>query len=392
MDNFIERRAKAKLKSLLQTFPAVAIVGPRQVGKTTLAQVIANESDKTSIYLDLDSPEDFIKLQEPELYLRREADKLVILDEIQQRPNLFPILRSLIDAHRQPGRFLLLGSASPELLKQSAESLAGRIIYMELAPLDYKETLDEEKLWFRGGFPLAFLAPSEESAREWLRAFLEAYLHRDLPNFGIRIPPLQLRQFWEMLAHLHGQLWNGSKLAANFGLSVPTMKRYLSILESTYLVRQLYPYSANVKKRLVKTPKVFVRDSGILHTLLRIPSIDHLFSHPILGASYEGWIIEQICANLPSEAIQPYFYRTHAGGEIDLLLDTGIQTIAIEIRRSLSPKPTRGFFEAIQDLHCEKGFVVYPGKESYPIHERVEAISLPDIITRINAPHFFDRP
>lgn len=376
MQETLPRKAEEDLISLLSSFPAVALLGPRQAGKTTLAQMLAKGSFQESEYLDLESPADLARLSDPELYLKRHQNRLVILDEIQQAPDLFPVLRSLIDRSRTPGRFLVLGSASPELLKQSSESLAGRIFYYELSPFHSLEVRDHEKLWFRGGFPPSYLAPNGKASRDWLRSFIMTYLNRDVPFLGIRIPPPQLGRFWEMLAHLQGQTWNASKIAANFGVTSPTIKRYLSVLEETYLVRQVYPYAANVKKRLVKTPKVYIRDSGLLHALLRIPSPERLFGHPIIGASYEGWAIEQICAALSQREIRPYFYRTHAGAEIDLVMDTGSTLIPIEIKHTLTPKPSRGFFEAMKDLGCKGGYVVYPGKERYPLGPEIEVIPL----------------
>ncbi len=376
----IKRCNSKKILQLLDEFPAVVLSGPRQVGKTTLANIVAGYCEKFFIYIDLESPQDMQKLEEPELYLDTHSENLVIIDEVQRKPDLFPVLRSVIDRDRKPGRFLLLGSAGPELLKNTSESLAGRVYYTELFPFNILEVSDDRLLWFRGGFPEAYLANTQTAARRWLESFLLTFLERDIPNLGIRIPSLQLRQFWEMTAHAHGQLWNGSKLAANFGVSSHTIKRYLGILENTYMVRQLTPYYTNIKKRIVKTPKVYIRDTGILHTLLQISSQEDLAGHPTIGSSYEGWVIEQICSCLSHSFVKACFYRTQSGAEIDLLLEKGPDRIAIEIKRSLTPKPSRGFKQAVSDLSCNHQFIVYPGTETYPLSSTVKAISLPGLL------------
>ena len=376
----VKRYITENIRQLLDEFPAVVLLGPRQVGKTTLAKVVADCYERQSVYIDLESPRDIQKLTEPELYLDHHNDNLVIIDEVQRKPDLFPVLRSVIDRDRKPGRFLLLGSAGPDLLKNTSESLAGRVYYRELFPFNFKEVHDDGRLWLRGGFPEAYLADSEASSRRWLESFILTFLERDIPNLGVKIPPLQLRQFWEMAAHSQGQLWNGSKFAANFGISSHTIKRYLSVLEDTYMMRQLTPYFANVKKRIVKTPKVYIRDTGILHTLLQISSQEDIPGHPVVGSSYEGWVIEQLCSCISHLFIRPYFYRTQAGAEIDLLLEKGSDRIAIEIKRSLTPKPSRGFKQAVVDLSCRHQFVVYPGVDTYPLSATTQAISLPDLL------------
>ena len=325
--------------------------------------------------MDLESKVDLAKLDDPYIFLDSYKDKIVILDEIQRKPDLFNDLRSIIDADRKPGRFIMLGSASQKLLKQTSETLAGRIGYLELMPFTIPEINDYNKLWFRGGFPDSYLASSDRLSGIWLSNFIKTFLSRDIPALGIKIPPLQLEQFWEMLSHLNGQVWNASLIGKNFGLSSPTIKSYLSILESTYMLRQLYPYSVNLKKRLVKTPKVYIRDTGILHSLLGIPSMERLFGHPVLGASYEGWVIEQVCSSL-NERTRHYFYRTHAGAEIDLLLETPDELIAVEIKRSLSPSVSRGFYEAVKDLNIESKFIIYPGEERYTIKNNIDVISI----------------
>ena len=366
------------LHASLRRFPVVALVDPRQVGKTTLARTVARKFDG-AVYLDLERPSDAARLSDPELYLEPLAKRLVILDEIQRRPELFPVLRSLVDARRANGRFLILGSASPDLSRQSSESLAGRIVYHELAPFSAHETATgtREKqmaLWNRGGFPGAFLAPTNARSLAWREAFIDTHLQRDLPALGVRIPATAMRRFWEMLAHFHGQLWNASKIAASLGVTAPTTKHYLDTLEDTFMIRQLPPFAGNLKKRLVKSPKVYLRDSGLLHALLRIGSTDELLGHPIAGASWEGWVIEQALAASGTNT-GASFFRTAAGAEIDLVLEKPRgRRIAIEIKLSTAPKPTRGFWTGIADLKPSEAYVVYPGKERYPLGQGVDAL------------------
>jgi len=294
----LARHLETAVAASLRRFPAVALIGARQTGKTTLARTLLRRMRGRALLLDLERPSDLGKLAEPELYLEPLADRLVVLDEVQRAPGLFPVLRALIDARRRPGRFLLLGSASPALLRQSAESLAGRVIYHELAPLALHEvgSRNGARLWLRGGFPGSYLARSEAASLAWRAAFVTTHLERDLPQLGIRVPAANLRRFWMMLAHAHAQLWNASQIGASLGLTVPTMRHYLDILSATFMVRELPPFHANLKKRLVKTPKVYLRDSGVLHALLGLPSTDALLAHPASGASWEGWVIEQACA------------------------------------------------------------------------------------------------
>jgi len=373
----IERRLTTKLKQSLSEFPVTALLGPRQVGKTTLARLVSSTlpPDQT-VYLDLELPSDLAKLAEPELYLRGHQQRLVVIDEVQRSPELFPLLRALIDQDRRPGRFLLLGSASPELSRFGAESLAGRIIYHELAPFSLDETGGAElpQLWTRGGYPLSFLAASDEESLRWREAFIATYLERDIPQLGIRVPATTLRRFWTMVAHHHGNLWNASAIANALGVSSPATSRYLDILCDTFIVRQLAPFSANLKKRLVKSPKVYVRDSGLLHALLGIRNYEQLQGHPVAGASWEGMVIEQILALLPA-GIEPYFYRTAAGAEVDLLLvSRNDAPLPVEIKHSLSPKASNGLRSVMDDLKCDRGFIIYPGDEIYPITSRITAL------------------
>ncbi|MEW5754887.1 MAG: ATP-binding protein [Pseudomonadota bacterium] len=380
----IERLLYPRLVESLRRFPVAALLGPRQVGKTTLARRLAASHSFPVVYLDLERPSDVAKLGEAELYLQTHADKLVILDEIQCKPELFPVLRALVDSDRRAGRFLLLGSASPQLSRQAAESLAGRIVYLELTPFLLDELGGDrtvaQRLWFRGGFPGSFLAESEDAASEWRQAFIRTYLERDIPQLGIRIPAAALRRFWEMLAHSHGQLWNASKIATSLGVSAPTVRHYLDILQETYIARVIEPYHANLKKRLVKSPKVYVRDSGLLYSLLRLSQPDDLFGHPALGASWEGWVIEQVLALAPG-TWRHSFYRTAAGAEIDLLLEPpGNQPpIALEIKFTAEPKPSKGFWSALSDVGSTQGYVVCPCEESYPLGHGVATLPVGQI-------------
>jgi len=375
----IGRRLESEVLASLGQFPAVGIIGSRQVGKTTLAKMIAEKRSGRAMYLDLERPSDLAKLHDPELYFRSVADSLVIIDEIQRKPELFPVIRSLVDEKRQPGRFLILGSASPALLRQSSESLAGRIVYHELRPFDLEEVGSSpenvDRLWNRGGYPESFLAESDSMSLKWREAFVQTYLERDIPNLGSQVPAVTLRRFWLMLAHCHGQLWNASKVAASLGVDGKTVRRYLDLLEDTFMVRPLQPLHTNLKKRLVKSPKVYLKDSGLLHALLSIATHEQLLGHPVAGASWEGWCIEQVLSVVGANTGAD-FYRTSAGAEIDLVLHPpgGNPVIAIEAKRSLDPRPGKGFWSAFADLHPAWGFMIYPGREIYPLAERVWAL------------------
>lgn len=376
----IERRIEAELQHLVNESPAVALLGPRQVGKTTLAINIGET--RPSIYLDLESEADRAKLSEPELYLATHDDKLVILDEVHRLPNVFQILRGLIDRNRRAGRrtgqFLLLGSASIDLLKQTGESLAGRIAYLEMQPVDGLEVPEEalERLWLRGGFPDSFLASSDRGSLRWRQDFIRTYLERDIPLLGPRIPAETLRRFWTMLAHHQSGLLNAAELARSLGVDGKTVASYLDLLVDLLLVRRLEPWHANVGKRLVKSPKVYVRDSGIAHALLGLGSAEQLLGHPIVGSSWEGFVIETLIASSP-DGTAAHFYRTAAGAEIDLLLTPpGEKPWAIEIKRSLTPRLEKGFYHACEDLQPQKRIVIYPGQESFPLPNGVTVMSL----------------
>jgi predicted AAA+ superfamily ATPase len=382
----IRRRAYNRVRQALDRQAAVALIGPRQVGKTTLALEIGKAED--ALYLDLESRADRSKLAEPALFLQRYEDRLVILDEIHRVPELFQELRGLIDQGRRrgkrTGRFLILGSASIDLLRQSGESLAGRIEYVEMEPLDILEVGGESenlnKLWIRGGFPDSFLSDSDEASFAFRRNFIRTYLERDVPQFGRRIPAETLERLWTMLAHGQGALLNASKLAAGLSVSAPTVTSYIDLLVDLLLVRRLRPYHANTGKRLVKSPKVYVRDSGIVHALLGIGDYNAVAGHPVVGASWEGFVIENLLAAAPPRTTAG-FYRTSAGAEIDLILELPDRqgAWAIEIKRGLSVAPGKGFHIARDDLQPARSFVVYSGIERYPLSEDVEAIGLPEM-------------
>lgn len=376
----LSRRLQSLLSEELQHSPAVALLGPRQAGKTTLALEVAQTIP--SIYLDLESERDRAKLAQPELYLVDHLDKLVILDEVHRTPGLFPVLRGLIDQARRSGKragqYLLLGSASLDLLQQSGETLAGRIAYLELGPLDILETGADaaDTLWLRGGFPESFTAASAARSLRWRQHFIRTYLERDIPQFGPRIAAETLRRFWTMLAHHQSGLLNVAQLARNLGVDAKTAQAYIDLLCDLLLVRRLPSWHANTGKRLVKSPKVYVRDSGLVHALLDIESKEVLLSHPIVGASWEGFCIENLLACAPA-GVQGYFYRTSGGAEIDLLLAWPSGALwAIEIKRSLTPKVERGFHAASADLAPARKLVVYPGTESFPLGNDVQAIPL----------------
>ncbi|MEM6533781.1 MAG: ATP-binding protein [Myxococcota bacterium] len=385
-----KRDLSAMLWQRLREFPAVALLGPRQVGKTTLALTLRESRDDVD-YLDLESPADLAKLEDPLGYLRTRSDRLVILDEIQRRPGLFEILRGLIDervrAGDSAGHFLLLGSASIDLLRQSSESLAGRIAFLHLDPLHMGEveSADSERLWLRGGFPPSFLAASDQASAAWRESFVRTYLERDIPQLGPRLPAELLRRFWTMLAHRQGALFNASELARSLGIASKTVNRYLDLLVDLLLLRRIEPLHMNVEKRLVKRPKVYIRDSGLVHALLHLDTVDDLLGHPIAGASYEGFVVDTLIRVCPPRT-QWHFYRTGAGAEMDLVLDLpGGRRWAVEVKRSSAPALGKGFRSSFEDLEAERAFVVYDGEERFPKSERVEAIGLSELVSELQA-------
>lgn len=386
----IPRFQKEKLVELLENHSAVGLLGPRQVGKTTLAHEIAE--GHRSVYLDLELPSDRNKLAEPELFFQNHLDDLVILDEIQRTPEIFQILRSFIDRRRKSGQiagmYLVLGSASLDLLKQSAESLAGRIAYLELAPLCVRETdgslRSQRDLWIRGGFPSSFLAKTDKQSLEWRQSFIQTYLQRDVAQLGPRIPYETLHRLWKMLAHNQGGLFNASPLSSSLGVSGQTVGRYVDLLADLFLVRKLQPWTTSIRSRLIKSPKVFVRDSGLLHALLNIHDYDDLLGHPVIGSSFEGFVIENLIAVCAPFRAEFGFYRTSGGAEIDLVISfPNNQLFAIEVKHTLTPKLERGFFSGCDDLQPSRKFVVYPGGERFPLANDVDAISLSDLVMLI---------
>ncbi len=382
----LNRTISEDIEVSLRDFPVVGILGPRQVGKTTLAKMIAETSQTKVVYLDLERLSDLRKLSNAELYLESHGEALVILDEVQRKPELFPLIRSLVDSRSRNGQFLILGSASPDLKRQASESLAGRVCYFELTGFLPSEVGLDAKvmnaLWIRGGFPRSYQARSDSVSFQWRESFIRTYLERDIPSLGINTPATTLMRFWQMVAHSHGQIWNGSKIAASLGVSSPTIRRYLDLFQDTYMIRQLQPCHGNLKKRLVKSPKVYLRDTGLLHALLGVPDTDTLLGHPCAGSSFEGWIIEQIVSQIPSHW-SVSFYRTSAGAEIDLIIQPTqqIPPIAVEIKHALAPKLTRGFWSALQDVQPRQAYVVYPGHEAYPLADNVQVLPMSQLAT-----------
>jgi predicted AAA+ superfamily ATPase len=383
----INRQAEALVRQKLLQTPAVVLLGPRQVGKTTLARTIANDWPGGAVYLDLERPADRLRLEDADSYLRAQQGKLVIMDEIHRAPGVFEVLRGIIDDNRalgqRTGQFLLLGSAALDLMRQSSETLAGRVAYMDITPLNIGEVtmaglpeITDQALWLRGGFPDSLLAVNDTQSLDWRRDFIRSYLERDVPMFAPRLPAETIGRLWTMLAHNQGGLLNQSRIASALGVANPTIDRYIDLLVDLQLVRRLRPWGGNLGKRLVKSPKVYVRDSGILHGLLELESLNDLLGHPVCGLSFEGFCVDNLIQAAGSRRV-PYFYRTQVGAEIDLLLEKGGRPeIAIEIKRSMAPSPEKGFAVACDDLQIEQRYVVYPGTERIPLRHGAQAISL----------------
>jgi len=368
------------IRERFEDYPIVALPGPRQVGKTTLALLYAESLDDQEVHhFDLESPADLARLSNPELALSP-LKGLVILDEIQRMPELFPVLRVLADRREVPARFLILGSASLELVQGASESLAGRLSFVDVTGFTLKEVGAEHlrKRWWRGGFPRAYLAQNDRAVHQWYEDFSRTFLERDIPQLGIRIPAITLRRFWTMTAHYHGQIWNASELARSLGTSEPTTRRYLDILTGTYMLRQLPPWFENLKKRQVKAPKVYIRDSGVCHALLGLESMEALESHPKLGASWEGFALEQILA--VTGGSNAYFWATHSGAELDLLLFHRGKRLGFEFKYSEKPSTTKSMQIAIEDLRLDQLYVVYPGKHLYPLTDSITVTPLPELI------------
>ena len=364
-----------RVKELLKRYPVVAILGARQVGKTTLARQLA--TDESSIRFDLEDPRDLARLADPMLALEP-LEGLVILDEIQRRAELFPVLRVLADRPERRARFLVLGSASPDLLRQSSESLAGRIFYYQLGGFGLSEIgLEKQRnLWLRGGFPRSFLAESDWASLEWRSAFIRTFLERDIPQLGISIPAETLHRFWTMVAHYHGQLWNGAELARAFGVSSTTVRRYLDLMTSALMLEQLPPWFENLSKRQVRAPKVYVADAGILHGLLGIETLSDLQGHPKVGASWEGFILSELTSRYELKRGETHFWATHAGAELDLLVSRGGHRVGFEIKRTTSPALTKSMRIAVEDLKLERLYLIHAGTGSFPLSPEVQALGV----------------
>ncbi len=382
----IERALAPLVLRRLRESPAVALLGPRQCGKSTLARAILQT--RPSCYLDLERPSDLAKLQDPEAFFTLQKGRLVCLDEVQRAPDIFPVLRGILDETGRNGQLLVLGSASPNLLRQSSETLAGRISYLELAPFSLPEIGEVtrsavlRRVWTRGGFPRSYLARSDVASLAWREDFIRTFLERDIPQMGIRLPAQTLRRFWMMCAHSHGQLLNSSQLGQSLGLSHTTVRSYVDLLEQTFLLRVLPPFEANLKKRLVRSPKIYLRDSGLLHALLGLPSASALLGHPVYGASWEGLVIEHVLAVL-GRGWRAGFYRTSAGAELDLVLEMGRERIVVECKASSAPAVSRGFWTALEDLHIRKAFVAAPVSQSWPIGKGVRVMPLHELLAEL---------
>ena len=370
------------LQRLLKTYPAVGIIGARQVGKTTLAKVLSETEQNTVTHFDLENPEDLARLSDPMLVLK-ELRGLVIIDEIQRFPELFQVLRVLIDRPDINTRFLILGSASPVLLQQGSESLAGRIIYHELGGFSLEEVGIQKykQLWLRGGFPRSYLARTNSESTEWRRAFIRTFLERDLPQLGISIRSTTLRRFWTMIAHYHGQTWNSSEFGRSFGVADTTVRNYLDLLSSALVVRQLPPWYENISKRQVKAPKIYITDTGIAHTLLNIYKMEDLESHPKVGATWEGFVIDQIIRKSGAHIDECFFWATHAGAELDLLIVRGNNRVGFEIKRTSSPTITPSMRNALSDLNLQSINVIHSGDHTFQLSDKVRAISINKLLT-----------
>ena len=366
----------ARIGTLFRSHPMVGILGPRQCGKTTLARdYVAAQSDRRIHYFDLEDPDHLNRLADPKLALES-LEGLILIDEVQRIPELFPLLRVLIDRRRGSQRYLILGSASRVLIRQSSESLAGRIAWLELSPFTFAETGEAARLWLRGGFPPAYLAPSDADSLVWRKAYVTSFLERDLPALGIDVAAAAMRRFWMMLAHWHGNVFRASELARSLDVSAPSVRRYLDLLEGTFMIRTLQPWHTNVRKRQVKAPKIYVRDAGVLHALLNLPDAAALRAHPGLGASWEGFALEQVIRTCGADAGECHFWATHAGAELDLLIVRGVRKTTFEFKYSSAPKVTRSMHSVIEDLGLERLTIVYPGDGAYPLTERIRVVDL----------------
>ncbi|MFH1798815.1 MAG: ATP-binding protein [Candidatus Omnitrophota bacterium] len=386
MHTYIERELTSTITSKLKANPVVAILGPRQCGKSTLAKAILKDL-KNTLFLDLERSSDLNKLRDPELFFASNKDKLICLDEIQRLPEIFSVLRAIVDSNDRYGQFLMLGSASPNLIKQSSETLAGRISYVELTPFLFGEISNKSKssknslqtLWIRGGFPRSLLAKTNLQSYEWRLDFIRNFLERDIPNLGLKIAPQKIHRFWRMFAHSSGQVINKQKIGSSLGISSHTVTDYTDILEQTYMLRTLPPFIKNLKKRIIKSPKVYIRDTGILHSLMEIETMNDLFSHPIFGQSWESFVVEQILSSIKN--LSSYFYRNSNGNEIDLILEKKNKLIAVEIKGSSSPEVTKGFYIAIEELKINDAWIIAPVNDKYQISELINVSPLTEFIS-----------
>ena len=382
----IERAISKKITEYLEFFPAIGIVGPRQVGKTTLVKSVMENLPHPTIYLDLEYPEDLNKLSDPVLFLEQNIDSCIIIDEVQRKPDLFPVLRSIIDRNRRPGRFILLGSASPKLIRDSSESLAGRIAYIHLNPFNLTEInhlYSYENHWFYGGFPNALLASKPEFAKIWIHQFVQTYIERDLPLLGFPASPTTTRRLWQMLAHYNGNLWNASSFAKALGLSVPTVNRYIDFFEEAFLIRKLKPWEVNAKKRMVKSSKIYIRDTGLLHHLAGIDDLNSLHGNILIGSSWENYVIEQISQLLKPD-FETYFYRTQAGAEADLIIAKSLRPVCcIEIKFSSEPKISKGLLNVIDDLQTQFNYIITPASTPYSLTKKIKVINLLEFVNTV---------
>lgn len=376
MHDYIKRTHEEAIQKHLSAFPCVALLGARQVGKSTLAKEILSKA-KNSIYLDLEDPRDFAKLQEPMAFLEANKESLICIDEVQRYPEIFQIFRPFLDSNKRPGQLLILGSASRDLIKQSSETLAGRISYIEIGPFTCAEVSDHQKLWLHGGYPDSYYL-EEEISFDWRINYIRTFLERDIPQLGFNIPAETLKRFWTMVAHINGSVLNHSKLASSMGVSAPTIKNYLDILEGAFVLRSLRPFHTNTKKRLIKSPKLYIRDTGIIHCLLGIESYNDLLGHPGLGGSFEAFVIGNLIEKY--SRFEPSYYRSSNGAELDLILTKGEEKIAIEIKTSSAPKVTQGFYESLKVIKPTKAMVIAPVKESFPLRDDIWVHNLQHII------------
>lgn len=384
----IQRIELTELTRLLKTNPAVALLGARQIGKTTLAKLYASKARKKTLYLDLELESHFNRLKnDAESYLLRNKDKLIIIDEVQRMPKLFALLRALIDIDRKPARFLLLGSSSPHLIEGVSESLAGRIAYLDLGGINLSEAqksnITQDTLWFKGGFPVALMLKQNQASQDWCNNLIKSYTEKDMSElFGVEFSSTIIRNFWSMLAHNNGAIWNKENYARSLGITAPTVGRYLEYMEGAFLLTRLQPWFPNSKKRLVKAPKIYIRDTGILHTMIKTPDLDELFGHPHVGLSWEGFVIEQVRQLKPAH-LDMYFYRTHQGTEADLVLVKGMKPVAcIEIKLSTAPQVSKGFYQSIADLNTRNNYIVIPSGDSYTTKEKTLICSLAEFVNK----------